>query len=682
MREFKKLPLELFIGYDIEQNSRVIELDASEMVEKYPSGILQLVCKRPGEETTYIAPSFEQDGGTLRWTLTSYDVEKAGQGLAIVALVDTSEESVKVLASHKIRTGIEEGLHFRDAEKVDPDDSLIARVLAAVSQAQAYAQGAKEEADRAEAALDDVEDAKDQAISDIETKGAETLESIPSDYTALSGDVSDLKSAFDDPNIIGESQATLLTGYSISLTTGKITQGSANVKDIKFAVKGNQVYTMYSPYLNRGGMVINTEDSFVVGNTYTSVRNNIFGNYAEFTTPANAKWMLFNYYTGADVQNLADIKLFEQKMADLNTNIKVKKQNLPSDIVYSSDDGFPPLFDLIKDSLVTLPVSVTLNTGKLLNTNGTVEDHSNAVFCVTDPVDISAYDYLHIGASASWPKAFYAFYDANDVFIIAGATKTEGAISSFSDFVIVPNGAKYIRVSQYSAPTYTPAAVKHIAGISSDSWHNKIWVAIGDSLTQINETTDKRYYDYITDVTGINVLNFGVGGTGYANPNGSAGNFIARMASVPTDADVYTIFGSFNDVAYAISNNIEIGDPSDSGTTTMCGYFNAAFDALLARVPLANLGVIAPCPWQYCYPAGTGQNSTYGKSYVDALKQVCERRSIPYLDLFHYSGMRTWDEDFRTLVYTKDTAGGVHPNEIGHKILSTKFKAFLESLLL
>ena len=47
MREFKKLPLELFIGYDIEQNSRVIELDASEMVEKYPSGILQLVCK-PG----------------------------------------------------------------------------------------------------------------------------------------------------------------------------------------------------------------------------------------------------------------------------------------------------------------------------------------------------------------------------------------------------------------------------------------------------------------------------------------------------------------------------------------------------------------------------------------------------------------------------------------------------------
>ena len=222
MREFKKLPLELFIGYDIEQNSRVIELDASEMVEKYPSGILQLVCKRPGEETTYIAPSFEQDGGTLRWTLTSYDVEKAGQGLAIVALVDTSEESVKVLASHKIRTGIEEGLHFRDAETVDPEDSLIARVLAAVSQAQAYAQDAKEEADRAEAAGDAVEDAKDQAIADIEAKGQETLVSIPSDYTALSGDVSDLKS-----------------NISQKVDAGYVENGVAH-----FTGDGNELFTM------------------------------------------------------------------------------------------------------------------------------------------------------------------------------------------------------------------------------------------------------------------------------------------------------------------------------------------------------------------------------------------------------------------------------------------------------
>lgn len=257
MREFKKLPLELFIGYDIEQNSRVIELDASEMVEKYPSGILQLVCKRPGEETTYIAPSFEQDGGTLRWTLTSYDVEKAGQGLAIVALVDTSEESVKVLASHKIRTGIEEGLHFRDAESVDPEDSLIARVLAAVSQAQAYAQDAKEEADRAEAAEDAVEDAKDQAISDIETKGAETLDSIPSDYTALSGDVSDLKNTTTKLS----DAVTNTLGVDDYVFCGRVQARSTSGKDDP--INGNRLRIYYGKM--KKGTIIKAQTDFGAG---------------------------------------------------------------------------------------------------------------------------------------------------------------------------------------------------------------------------------------------------------------------------------------------------------------------------------------------------------------------------------------------------------------------------------
>lgn len=157
VREFKNLPFELFIGYDIEQNSRLIALDVSEMVERYPSGTLQLICRRPGEETTYIAPSFKLDGKTLYWTPTSYDVEKAGQGDVIVVLIETSGEDVKVLASHKIRTRIIESLHFREADAVAPEDSLIARI----------------------------QEKCDQVIADIETKGAETLSSIPDNYTPV-----------------------------------------------------------------------------------------------------------------------------------------------------------------------------------------------------------------------------------------------------------------------------------------------------------------------------------------------------------------------------------------------------------------------------------------------------------------------------------------------------------------
>ena len=157
MKEFKNLPFELFIGYDVEQNSRLIALNVSEMIERYPSGTLQLICRRPGEETTYIAPSFKLDGRTLYWTPTSYDVEKAGQGDVIVVLIETSGEDVKVLASHKIKTKIIESLHFREADAVTPEDSLIARI----------------------------QEKYDQVIADIEAKGAETLSSIPNNYTPV-----------------------------------------------------------------------------------------------------------------------------------------------------------------------------------------------------------------------------------------------------------------------------------------------------------------------------------------------------------------------------------------------------------------------------------------------------------------------------------------------------------------
>lgn len=47
-------------------------------------------------------------------------------------------------------------------------------------------------------ALSVIEDAKDDAIEAVEDKGAETLASIPDDYSALSADVGELKTQFDD----------------------------------------------------------------------------------------------------------------------------------------------------------------------------------------------------------------------------------------------------------------------------------------------------------------------------------------------------------------------------------------------------------------------------------------------------------------------------------------------------
>ena len=321
----------------------------------------------------------------------------------------------------------------------------------------------------------------------------------------------------------------------------------------------------------------------------------------------------------------------------------------------------------------------------LIASDGTVTQYtSGSSWRVSDPVDISEYSEVLVTGSSGWGNLICAFYDASSTFISGYASGSSMTVVTDQP-VSVPSEAKYIRVASYDWSNRPIALKVQTASLKNKAiykWDSKKWVCIGDSLTEANAATTKHYFDYVSEQTGITVANYGIGGTGYANPNGTAGNFTARMASVPTDADVYTIFGSFNDYAYSISNEIPIGDPTDSGTTTICGYINGAFDALFTRVPLANLGVVAPCPWVSVNSVTGTTSKTFAENYTEALRLCCERRSVPFLDLYHYSGMRPWDSSFEELTYTKDALHGVHPDETGHAILAPKFKAFLESLLM
>lgn len=215
---------------------------------------------------------------------------------------------------------------------------------------------------------------------------------------------------------------------------------------------------------------------------------------------------------------------------------------------------------------------------------------------------------------------------------------------------------------------------KYVSVAQPPIWFGKKWSVIGDSLTEINSTATAKYHDLISQKTGITVVNLGDGGTGYKATDGGAGDsFMDRVASVPLDSDVITIFGSGNDLG---SEN-EIGEVTDTGTTTLCGCINTTIDNLLARFPLANLGIVTPTPWQQYNPANTSNKMAL---YADAIAQICKNRGIPCLDLYHCSGLRPWDATFKSLAYSN--ADGVHPNNIGHALIAPKIQAFMDALLL
>lgn len=324
-----------------------------------------------------------------------------------------------------------------------------------------------------------------------------------------------------------------------------------------------------------------------------------------------------------------------------------------------------------------------------LNANGTIHS-STQDWETTDFIKVEGMDYITCSAfvvsdnkRAKINMYFMCTYNANKEII--------GQDSSNPKTYTVQSGVSYIRFS-YRSSIYTNFQVENnnemtgyepfiiynlLKNTLAVDWSDKLWCCVGDSLTEVNKRTDKHYYDYISEKTDIKIYNMGVGGTGYLRGQDSNNAFYQRISNVPTNADVITIFGSLND----IGSGAVLGTKDDTGTSTIGGCINTTLDNLFTAYPLANVGIVTPTPWEAAQynPLSEPNNAS---NYVDLLIAICKQRSIPCLDLFHCSLLRPWSSDFRQLAYSKDEGAGVHPNEIGHKLIAPRFMGFLDSLLL
>lgn len=219
---------------------------------------------------------------------------------------------------------------------------------------------------------------------------------------------------------------------------------------------------------------------------------------------------------------------------------------------------------------------------------------------------------------------------------------------------------------------------------SQKKWKDKVWCPVGDSLTDKMVRCRTNYHDYIHEETGIAVVNFGASGTGYVG--GSDGqHFYQRVAelAIYADADVVTIFGSGNDVSLVSNNTYPLGTASDTiENGTYAGYVNECLDKIFENAPHARVGIISPTPWIQNMP----YKVTTFSQISDMLKQIADRRGIPFLDLFRTSGFRVDNEDFVNYYFTPDvdttlTADGVHPNSLGQKWIASQIKAFIGSMI-
>lgn len=295
----------------------------------------------------------------------------------------------------------------------------------------------------------------------------------------------------------------------------------------------------------------------------------------------------------------------------------------------------------------------------------------------TDYIDCSGWVGIRY-TGANWLGCrSLAFYDENKTWISSLPAEGDDNTEYYTNEIVnVPINAKYVIFGDLTAKVSQTLRIEVAEQYTIiGKWHGKKWTVVGDSLTEANLRTTMNYHDYIHQSTDITVVNMGVSGCGYKRSDNDGKAFYQRISNVPVDSDVITIFGSFNDLGSGAS----LGSATDTGTTTIGGCINTTLDNLFTAIPLANVGIVSPTPWQNSNP--TNEPNT-ASQYCDLLEAVCKRRGIPYLDLFHCSQLRPWDSTFRTLAYSKDEGNGTHPDEQGHKLIAPRFEGFLDLLLL
>lgn len=214
-------------------------------------------------------------------------------------------------------------------------------------------------------------------------------------------------------------------------------------------------------------------------------------------------------------------------------------------------------------------------------------------------------------------------------------------------------------------------------------WSHLKWYVIGDSLTDRNaDHADKRYYDFVQEKTGIQIVLDGVGGTGYAAGKGNAtpNNFVKRVEkafpkedpSKNADIDIVTIFGSGNDVAHDRTNlaNSEV---------------YATLSHLCLNRPGLRVIVVPPSPWTWKYYGETedaiNQWKANWKTYCNRLKECAVACNFRYVSDMHDFPPFNPNFSGHMAKYFSTDATGIHPNEEGHKALAPYFyNALLQEL--
>lgn len=216
-------------------------------------------------------------------------------------------------------------------------------------------------------------------------------------------------------------------------------------------------------------------------------------------------------------------------------------------------------------------------------------------------------------------------------------------------------------------------------------WYGKEAIFVGDSITY-GVGTDKVYYEFIKEQLGLSsVTGYGISGSCFSSKSDyglSNSPLTSRYINIPS-SDLIMVFMGTNDYGH----ETPIGNINDNDDISFYGALNKVINGLINNNPTSTIVFVTPL---HRYGFGTskilnkkftydylpnGQGHTL-KDYKDAIINVCERYSLPVIDLYSNSGLNPSIPNIKS-TYFPD---GLHPNEKGHERIASIMCDYLENI--
>ena len=327
----------------------------------------------------------------------------------------------------------------------------------------------------------------------------------------------------------------------------------------------------------------------------------------------------------------------------------------------SVKDKADKIYNFVNTSTEYFPKFITFK-GTLTNSSSTNRIHilPSVIKGGTQITRVAGYEfaYYYTGGNSGWKTSAYLYEDT----AITGIVIRKSNDGDFSSDDIGVSFENFITVSSNTCFGQT---LKVKSDDVLNKWMGKKVAFMGDSITAGSQTTEgKRYYDLLNEkLHFIKMIINGVYGSCYSvtsDYGSSPAPLSQRYPQIPTDCDLVILFAGTNDYGH----NSVMGTINDTTDVSFYGAVSTVITGIITANPSVRLAIMTPLHRKNENNVNSLGYNLY--DYVQALKNVAQKYSIPVIDTYNISGMNP----VIPVIKTNYMPDGLHPVDSGHARLA------------